>query len=248
MKYGYDAALLDRPIRFGPGFKRPSAKAKRQARHSQVRTMTAAEILACLDEANVTAQAWILLGINAGYGQSDLAELRHRHLDLGRGVVAFPRPKTGIMRRCTLWPESITAMRLAMAKRPQANDPTDDDRCFLTTHGWPVVRVVEREVEDRKAPGGKRLTITPMDAVAQQFNRLLVKTGAKRAGQGFYQLRRTFETVAGETGDQPAVDRIMGHTDESMAGQYREWRANTREDERLRRVTDHVREWLYQET
>jgi hypothetical protein len=37
-----------------------------------------------------------------------------------------------------------------------------------------------------------------------------------------YSLRRTFETVAGASKDQVAVDNIMGHVVESMAAVYRE--------------------------
>jgi integrase len=60
-----------------------------------------------------------------------------------------------------------------------------------------------------------------------------------------YALCHAFETVAGETGDQPAVDRIMGHEDAgNMATVYREWRKDAAEDTRLRRVVDHVRAWL----
>lgn len=66
----------------------------------------------------------------------------------------------------------------------------------------------------------------------------------KQASVSFYALRHTFETIAGETHDQAAVSRIMGHEDPSMAGQYREWLGDAREDERLRKVTEHARLWL----
>jgi integrase len=62
-----------------------------------------------------------------------------------------------------------------------------------------------------------------------------------RPGLGFYALRHTFETIAGGSRDQVAVNFIMGHVDESMAAEYRE----EIEDERLIAVTNHVRAWLY---
>jgi hypothetical protein len=47
-------------------------------------------------------QAMILLGLNCGYGPSDLATLPMRVLDLAGGWVDHARPNTGIDRRCPL--------------------------------------------------------------------------------------------------------------------------------------------------
>jgi len=71
---------------------------------------------------------------------------------------------------------------------------------------------------------------------------MLERWGVKRPGLGFYSLRRTFETVAAETGNQIAVDHIMGHIDQSMAGVYRQQIA----DRHLTSVSEYVRNWLFQ--
>jgi len=49
------------------------------------------------------------------------------------------------------------------------------------------------------------------------------------------------ETIGGGSRDQIAVNAIMGHADESMAGVYRE----RIDDERLIAVSNHVRHWLW---
>ena len=72
---------------------------------------------------------------------------------------------------------------------------------------------------------------------------LLDKLDMHRPGLNFYALRHTFETIAGESRDQVAVNHIMGHADQSMAGVYRERIS----DERLVAVTDCVRDWLFSE-
>jgi integrase len=73
---------------------------------------------------------------------------------------------------------------------------------------------------------------------------LCVAAGVYRKGIGFYSLRHTFETVAGGSKDQVAVKHIMGHVDETMAGEYRE----ALEDQRLQDVVNHVHCWLFPAT
>jgi hypothetical protein len=82
--------------------------------------------------------------------------------------------------------------------------------------------------------------------VSLMFKRLLQSEKLYRLGIGFYSLRRTFETVAGETLDQPAVDVVMGHTPHAndMSARYRQ-RVG---DERLKAVAEHVRKWMFANT
>ena len=77
--------------------------------------------------------------------------------------------------------------------------------------------------------------------VTQEFDRLKAKAGI--TGRTFYDLRRTFETVAEEVPDLIAVQSIMGHAPSSgdMAAVYRQ----PISDHRLRAVVDHVRRWLF---
>ena len=90
--------------------------------------------------------------------------------------------------------------------------------------------------EDQAAAG---LT-TYVDTVAQEFPKLILKAGLN-GNRGFYALRHTFQTVAEECGDFPAVGSIMGHHDGSMAGLYRERIG----DDRLRKVVDYMHGWLF---
>lgn len=72
-------------------------------------------------------QALILLGINAGLGNSDVARLHVGHLDLCKGVLDYPRPKTGEERRVPLWKETVKALKLVIESRPEALDPKHND-------------------------------------------------------------------------------------------------------------------------
>ena len=87
-----------------------------------------------------------------------------------------------------------------------------------------------------------------INSVSLEFGKLMNAAKIKRKGVGFYALRHTFETIAGQTGDQAAVDRAMGHERPDMAALYREWVKDAAEDARLKRVADHVHNWLYPST
>ena len=82
---------------------------------------------------------------------------------------------------------------------------------------------------------------TPDSPVTKDMRKLLDKLKLHRPGLGFYALRHTFETIAGESRDQVAVNHIMGHADSTMVGVYRERIS----DERLQDVSEFVRNWLF---
>jgi integrase len=164
----------------------------------------------------------ILLGLNAALGNRDCGELEHRHLELDRGWLTYARNKTGIARRAFLWPETVDAIRLAIAHRPDPAERRHSGRVFLTIRG---------------APFAKETTRT--SPVSAEFAKALGRH-AVAPGRGFYALRHTFRTVADGCGDTTAVRHIMGHVDHSIDGQYRE----TIADARLRDVSEYVREWF----
>ena len=75
-KYAYDCELIDHPIRFGPHFRRPAIRVVRLARHARGSQMfEAEEIRQLLDSAKPTLHAMIMLGVNCGFGNSDVGRL-----------------------------------------------------------------------------------------------------------------------------------------------------------------------------
>jgi len=227
-KFGFDNGLIDRPMRYGSEFKRPSRKTMRLARADKApRMLEAAEVRTLIDAADVQLRAMILLGVNAGMGNTDISTLNRGHVDLENGIIDFARPKTGISRRCALWPETVEAIKAALADRYEPVAADDIDAVFVTKYKCRWVR-------------GKGC-----DAVTGQFSKLLRATGlkanGKRVGVSFYTLRHVFRTVADEVQDRPAIDLCMGHERDDIANHYRERIA----DERLKAVADHVHAWLY---
>jgi integrase len=243
-KYAFDAGLVEKPIRYGPGFNRPSKKTLRINRAKNgLRMFEAAEIRALLDAAGQSVRAMILLGINAGLGNTDCSQLPLDALDLDRGWVNYPRPKTGVHRRCALWPETVSALREVLASRPKAKDADDARLLFLTRFGRAWIKITADRVEPNGDGIHKALHVVCDDAVTKEFAKLTVGLGIHRPRLGFYALRHTFETIGGEARDQAAVDHIMGHSRDDMASVYRERIS----DERLRAVAEHVRQWLFAE-
>jgi integrase len=135
-KHAYESGLIDRPTRFGLGFKRPSMETLRLHRAKQGATLfTAEEIRSLIDAAGVQMKAMLLLGVNGACGNSDCGNLPLSALDLETGWVDYPRPKTGIPRRFPLWPETVAALREALGRRPQPRKEEHAAPAFLTKYG-----------------------------------------------------------------------------------------------------------------
>ena len=114
-------------------------------------------------------------------------------------------------------------MREAMEKRPTPKASEHEQLVFVTKYG----KAWAKE--------------TPDSPVSKEFRKLLDSLAMHRPGLGFYALRHTFETIAGEGADQVAVNAIMGHADSSMSAAYRERIS----DRRLEAASDVVRKWLF---
>jgi integrase len=224
-RHAFEAGLLDKPVRFGPGFAPPSARTMRLHRANRGPMMfEAEEVRRLLAAATPPLRAMILLGVNCGYGNSDVGTLPLTGLDLKGGWVTYHRPKTGISRRCPLWPETVQALLEALAGRPTPREPRAEGLVFTTKFGLAWAKAVKDN------PVGKEL---------KKVMRALGITGRRN----FYCSRHSFATVAGEARDQVAVDYLMGHSRGDMASVYREKIS----DDRLRRVVNFVRDWLYAE-
>jgi integrase len=222
-KHAHDSGLIDRPMSFGPGFARPSLKVLRLHRAERgVKLFTADEIRRLVDVAGTQLRAMILLGVNCGLGNTDCAGLTRSAINLDTGWLDYPRPKTGILRRCPLWPETIAAVRAAAGVRPAPRDPADADLVFLTRCGQRWAR------DDDPGP------------LTREMRKLLDRLGID-GHRNFYAIRHTFRTAADGAKDQPAADHIMGHEVPHMSSVYREGIS----DERLKAVTDHVHAWLF---
>jgi len=214
-KFAYDEELIEKPIRFGKDLKRPDKRVMRRSRAEAGRKhFLAAEIRGILDAANC--------------------------IDLEHGWIDYPRPKTGVPRRCPLWPETVEAIKAVAGRAGETQKsrrPEAAGLLFVTRKGFPFVR------SEPKVSANGQPYVVEHDAIATTLKRIMERKRIAIPGLGFYGLRRSFETIGGETGNQVAVDHIMGHVPAAndMGAVYRQHVAESA----LRQVTDHVRKWLF---
>ncbi|WP_063710235.1 tyrosine-type recombinase/integrase [Rhodopirellula sp. SWK7] len=223
--FGKKAGLLEREVNFGLDFEKPAAKRLRKQRALRgQQDFTAAEIKQLLAKANTNWRAMILLGVQAGFGNRDVAELTEAVIDFSTGWIDYPREKTAVARRVPLWPETVEALRNALNQHPGGSK-----YLFVGDRG--------RDYTSEKHTGNNRIT--------GAFKPVLKAAGFPETGRGFYCLRRTFQTQAEECGDLVAVKSIMGHTpsENDMSARYRQ-RVS---DQRLKRCVDTVHDWLFKQ-
>ncbi len=223
--WAYKARKIKQPLDFGLDFHPPSRAAKKKERNTKPKKLfTAPECRLLTDNAKPQLRAMILLAINGGFGQTDLANLEFRHLNLDRAWIDFPRTKTGVDREVPLWPETVAAIKAAIEVRP-AHKNDYSKHVFVTRFGVPWVRC---SVDNAL-----------VDSITREFHKLKKSVGITAENKGFYALRHTFRTVADECKDQPAVLHLMGHSDDSISEIYREMISR----ERLTDIVNYVRKW-----
>jgi integrase len=226
-----EARLIKAPPHFGSLLKRVSRRemrkdrARKRSQHGRM-MYTPQEIHMLLIASPVHVQAMVWLAINCALGNADIGSLTLHDLDLDGRWLRLPRSKSGEERRCPLWPQTVAAIKRAVAVRPAATERRHDDLVFLTRRGGPW----HDDESGIQSP------------LSQVFKRILEDVGLYRRGRNFYALRHTWQTIAENTtrNDKVAIGTIMGHADNTMAAEYREYV----DDERLFACTDAVRNWL----
>jgi integrase len=226
-KYAVDNKLIDRPVTFGSEFKKPGKSVMRKHRAASGKKLfTAAEVRTLLDTSSPQLKAAILLGVNAGLGNTDVANVQKKHVD--NDWLDFPRVKTGLPRRVPLWRETTDALKIAVSQRPKPSQPKDAGCLFLTAAGTRWVRVTDK---------------SRTDYLSREFGKILREMKINgRKGLNFYSLRHTFASVALQTGDRDACRSLMGHAAHDMLSAYDETGPS---DDRLRAVADQVHQWLF---
>jgi integrase len=164
------------------------------------------DVKALFSAANPRAKVYILLGLNLGYTQADIASLEHSMIDWAQAIVTRNRHKTGQPQQAKLWP--LTAKML----KQEMTDPRKSTLVLLGKNGNPLI--VET-VNDKGNPA-------QVDAIRMAFNRLKAKLKITGDSRGFAIFRKTSaNNIAQANQDAPhLVDLFLGHTQKTMAKHY----------------------------
>lgn len=220
--WAYSLEYLDRPMRYGPEFKRPKKKTIRRHKRLKGMTMfTPEEVNSLLDEAGLHLRAMIYLAVNCGFKNSDIGEFPLSEFNPKVPWLNWQRPKTEVARRCPLWPETVEALKNSLARRPKPKTARAKKAFFVHRNG---------DVWCTNNPNDQ-------DKVRTDFVNAMRRLEIWRSGMGFSYLRHSFRTWADAATDQPAADLMMGHADDSMAAEYRQKIS----DARLLKVSETVR-------
>lgn len=217
-KWAAEMDKIEKLPSYGADFVKPTkAELRKHKNQNGERAWPVEHLRTAISKATVPTKAWLLLGANCGFYARDCADLPLDAVDLDGGWLDWPRGKTGILRRCKLWPETVAALRDWLAVRP---DPKEEAAGLVF-------------VTDR----GKAYRSDTIGRLASAF----VKECGLPGKLQFSWLRHTFRTEADATLDQVAIRLVMGHADDGIDEHYRERIGN----DRLERVAEHVRTWLF---
>jgi integrase len=215
-RHAADSDWIERPVRFGKGFRKIAANVIREARADKLVEPTDLVILlSFLALEHPQLEAMMLLAINAGFGATDCAILKWTHIDVDGAIINLRRQKTHIERKSPLWPETIESLRSLNIAGPFV---------FRTKHGnnWTAESIAHQLAKQIDRLNAVRGEDAPLDTVMGDF-------------------RHTFATYANENGDTDSWKRIMGHALAGLKATYVE----TIFAPRLRKVVEHVRSRMF---
>ena len=173
-----------------------------------------------------TAKAMILLGINCGFGNSDVGKLPNQRWTSDADGFISPA-ENSVDRRCPLWPETIAAIQGCNCRSDRRQRIAESRQVGIHHEVWRAVG------EGYSRQSGRQ-------GISQAAGRHKAASTGPRVLSLAAHLRDDRRRVAGPGGGRSH----HGPRRQSMAAVYRERIS----DERLQAVVNHVQEWLFAES
>jgi len=179
----------------------------------KAKTYTADELATLYQKAGPRFKLYILLAINCGYQQIDIATLERSMVDWETGIIARNRHKTGVPQHSRLWP--ITLEMLRKYAEPEG------DILLKSRDGNPLLWHKLRD-------DGR---VWRSDCIQRAFNRLRKQCGGEIATKSFTDIRNTGASriknqynpeQRGTKSNQELFDLYLGHAPHKMIASYDE--------------------------
>jgi integrase len=177
------------------------AKLKRE-RPVEPKSFNVEELQRLYQAADKTMRLWILLGLQVGMTQRDVAKLCPEQIDLENRTLWYRRSKTGCYARVPLWDETYALLKPYCRRSAKPEDPI-----FRTVKGHLVVHMSE---------GNKNI-----DAVGSAFRDL--KKAAGIGPGGFTVMRATASQFHRNHAGKEIAEGFLAHRTTGVAKHYHEF-------------------------
>ena len=177
--------------------------ARKGAGGDEVRTFSVDELKDLHAAANDACRLYMLLALNCGWTQADIATLTAEHLKLKASppYVHRDRGKTGIYGQWTLWPETIAALRTAT-------------KGTCRKKGQPLLTTKRGTSLLRQNNGAKT------DIIALAWRRLRVSLDMTDCGMSFKHLWKTASQLVRDVAGKELSDAFLCHSDRTTGRHY----------------------------
>jgi hypothetical protein len=165
-----------------------------KASPTQVQTYALEELCTLYEYATPFERFFMLLGLNCGFGQAEIATLQLT--EIREGHIKRLRYKSRVYGEWKLWPQTVQAIEWAMKRRPATNSPY----LVLTRKGCPLAELTK---------GNNRNT-----KIANAWTTLLRRIRKDDAGfrkLSFNKLRKTAGDLVRELADDETASMFLCH-------------------------------------
>lgn len=162
---------------------------------------TVEEIKTLVSHANERNRLYLMLALNLGWTQQDIATLENSMIDWDTGIVTRERHKTGIPTNAKLWPSTLELLRKQRARA--------GNLVLLNQNGNPLIHESVNE----------KGNLIKTDTVRLAFSRLKKSAGMKNENRSFKHLRKSAANEIERT--RPDLTSLfLGHSERGMKRHY----------------------------
>lgn len=162
--------------------------------YGKIAMLSLDEYVKAYEAASERMRCYMLVSLNTGMTQTELATLTPIMIDLEKGRIERHRHKTNVWAGWSLWPTTIEALRAQMN--------TSGPLALTTADGQPLVHY----------KGSKT------DSIRQAWTRLVVKSGIRKCG--FKTIRKLGTQLIRELAGLEAAQMYLAHKGSSVAERH----------------------------